>query len=86
MPYEGAAAAHIRAGDLLESGKIGEAYALVEQTFAQIRRGVLARLPGPRTNDTVDVSWAELRKFAAAGHEFASHSVGHPYPDFRYWG
>lgn len=78
LPYAGAAAYHTRAGDLFETKKFSEARAQVEEAYAKVRAGELKPLDGPRTNDTVHVSWAELRKIAAQGHEFASHSISHP--------
>lgn len=80
LGYEGIWDYHTRAGDLFELGKIDEAYKQIDEAYAKVRQGGLKEAPTPATydNETVDVSWDELKKIAERGHEFASHSVSHP--------
>jgi len=70
---------HSNAGSLFESGKITEAYELIDEGFEQLRNGKLKT-----TNDIVfhnnavdTTTWAEYKKYAAEGHEIASHTVTH---------
>lgn len=72
--------AHSNAGSLFESGKISEAYQTIDNAFEKLRNGDLKN-----TNDVVyhdnpqdTTSWVDLRKYAAEGHEIASHSITHP--------
>ncbi len=82
LPYEGARAAHVRAGDLYETGKPAEARREIEAAYARIRKGELKPLPGgdPFADPAIDASWDDLKKLAARGYEFATHTVTHPQP------
>lgn len=70
---------HSNAGSLFESGKITEAYELIDEGFEQIRKGNLKN-----TNDVVfhdnavdTTTWADYKRYATEGHEIASHTVTH---------
>ncbi len=78
LGYEGTIPHHTRAGDFFELGKFGEAYSEIDAAYMKVRRGEYQPLAEPFDNETVDISWAELKTIAAQGHEFASHSVSHP--------
>jgi len=78
LGYDGPAAHHTRAGDFFELGKFGEAYSEIDEAYQKVRHGEYKPLTKPYDNDTVDVSWVELKEIAEQGHEFASHSVSHP--------
>jgi len=78
LGYEDVGPHHTRAGDFFELGKFGEAYSEIDEAYMKVRRGEYKPLTEPYDNETVDVSWDELKVIAAQGHEFASHSVSHP--------
>lgn len=70
---------HSNAGSLFESGKINEAYELIDEGFEKIRNGNLKNTDDVVFhNNVVDTtSWASYKKYAAEGHEIASHTVTH---------
>ena len=80
LGYEGTPAYHTRAGDFFELGKFGEAYSEIDAAYMKVRRDEYKPVKEPYDNETVDISWAELKEIAAQaqGHEFASHSISHP--------
>lgn len=71
---------HSRAGSLFESGKITEAYELIDEGYEQIRNGNLKTTDDVVAhNNAVDTTtWADYKRYAAEGHEIASHTVTHP--------
>ena len=71
---------HSRAGELYEDGKITEAYRLIDEAYAKVRRGDFPPELEPRAKaDRRDtVSWDDLKKLAARGYEISSHTVTHP--------
>lgn len=71
---------HSRAGSLFESGKITEAYELIDEGYEQIRNGNLKNTDDVVAhNNAVDTTtWADYKRYAAEGHEIASHTVTHP--------
>ena len=71
---------HAEAGSLFESGKVNEAYQIIDDAFEKLRNGSIKN-----TNEVVyhdnpqdTTSWNDLRSYAAEGHEMASHSITHP--------
>ena len=83
MAYTGISEAdvyHAEAGSLFESGKVEEAYQIIDDAFEKLRNGSIKN-----TNEVVyhdnpqdTTSWNDLRSYAAEGHEMASHSITHP--------
>jgi len=71
---------HSRAGELYEEGKIREAYRLIDEAYAKVRRGDFS--PAPEAHAPAGlrsvISWDDLKKLAARGYEFSSHTVTHP--------
>ena len=72
--------AHSNAGSLFESGKVAEAYQSIDDAFEKLRNGTLKNNNEVVYHDNPQdtVSWEDLRKYAAEGHEIASHSITHP--------
>lgn len=72
--------AHSNAGSLFESGKVVEAYQIMDDAFEKLRNGRLKNTDEVVYHDNPQdtTSWDDLRKYAAEGHEIASHSIGHP--------
>jgi peptidoglycan/xylan/chitin deacetylase (PgdA/CDA1 family) len=72
----------IRAGELLEQGKIAEACRLADRACRNLRDSGQPFALRPTAFDPGDdyrITWDELRRCAARGHEFADHTISHPY-------
>lgn len=81
LGLEGTLAYHTRAGGEIEAGKHEEAYKIMDELYKKVRNN---EFPSEkRTNTDMNknrrVTWDEIRTYAAQGHEFASHTVTHPY-------
>jgi peptidoglycan/xylan/chitin deacetylase (PgdA/CDA1 family) len=67
----------LRAGDYAELGKV------VDAALAKLRQTGATYATGPRKSAVGDrrypLTWDEIRRYAAQGHEFANHSVTHPF-------
>ena len=77
--YEGMGDIHAKIGGTYEAGKPLEAYHLVDEAYAKIRRGEIKPASDPEFGVPGPMSWGDFKKMAARGHEFASHTVSHPY-------
>ncbi|MBK8502583.1 MAG: polysaccharide deacetylase family protein [Saprospiraceae bacterium] len=74
-----ALAYHSNAGSIFESGKIEEAYALIDEGYAKLRSGAIpVSEHKPRYSRTDSTTWDDYRAYAKDGHEMASHTVTHP--------
>jgi peptidoglycan/xylan/chitin deacetylase (PgdA/CDA1 family) len=71
---------HARAGSLFESGKIQEAYALIDEGYEKIRTGKMVNTGEVVFHNNVEdtTSWEQYKSYASQGHEIASHTVTHP--------
>jgi peptidoglycan/xylan/chitin deacetylase (PgdA/CDA1 family) len=71
---------HSRAGSRYEAGRPAEAYALIDEAYRKLRNGELRNTDAVVFHDNAidTTTWADLRAYAAEGHEIASHSVTHP--------
>ena len=71
---------HSNAGSLFESGKIIEAYEIIDEGYKQVRGSNQKIMDGEvlqyKSFDTT--SWEDYKAYAAEGHEIASHTVTHP--------
>jgi peptidoglycan/xylan/chitin deacetylase (PgdA/CDA1 family) len=76
LGYKGALAYHTNAGNLYEDGKVGEACKLIDTAYMKVRNKEFQR--ATTSNDYPHLTWDAVKKYAAAGHEFASHTVTHP--------
>lgn len=80
LGFKGTLAYHTRAGALYDADKPEEAYAIIDDLYKKVRQGefeVETETPDKKNNPAV--TWDEIRTFAKQGHEFASHTVTHPY-------
>lgn len=71
---------HYKAGSLIDAGKTEEAYKAIDECYRKVRNNEFK--PGIQHNDEYrdahGTTWATIKKYAAQGHEFASHMVTHP--------
>src|SRR5690349_15979406 len=76
LGYKGALAYHTNAGILYENGEIDEACKLIDTAYMKVRNKEFK--PASTSNDYPHLTWEAVKKYAAEGHEFASHTVTHP--------
>ena len=80
LGYIGTLEYHTRAGSLYDEGKAERAYKQMDELYRKVRSGDFK--PGYRASNEVlqekGLTWPDLRKYAAQGHEIASHSITHP--------
>ena len=71
---------HARAGSLFESGKIQEAYQLIDEGYEKIRTGKMVNTGEVVFHNNAEdtTSWEQYKSYASQGHEIASHTVTHP--------
>ncbi|MDN3584353.1 polysaccharide deacetylase family protein [Mucilaginibacter flavus] len=71
---------HYKAGSLIDGHKADAAYKVMDELYAKVRHGDFK--PGiehnTEYNDAHGTTWAQIKQYAAQGHEFASHMVTHP--------
>jgi peptidoglycan/xylan/chitin deacetylase (PgdA/CDA1 family) len=71
---------HYKAGSLIDDNKPEAAYKVIDELYTKVRHGDFK--PGiehnTEYNDAHGTTWPEIKKFAAQGHEFASHMITHP--------
>ena len=74
-----ASAYHSNAGSIFESGKIEDAYAMIDEGYAKLRSGQIPISEHkPRYSRTDSTTWEDYQAYANDGHEIASHTVTHP--------
>ncbi len=80
LGYTGTLEYHTDAGNSIETGKLKEAYKIIDDLYSRVRNGDFP--PGNRINQEVfagrGVTWDEIRLYATQGHEMASHTITHP--------
>jgi peptidoglycan/xylan/chitin deacetylase (PgdA/CDA1 family) len=71
---------HARVGSLFESGKVKEAYTLLDEGFEKVRLGKMVNTGEVVFHNNVEdtTSWEQYKSYASQGHEIASHTVTHP--------
>ncbi|TSD63020.1 polysaccharide deacetylase family protein [Inquilinus sp. KBS0705] len=71
---------HYKAGALVDDNQPEEAYKVIDELYQKVRNGDFK--PGeyhnPEYNDAHGTTWADIRRYAKQGHEFASHMITHP--------
>jgi peptidoglycan/xylan/chitin deacetylase (PgdA/CDA1 family) len=71
---------HYNAGSLVDAGHMDKAIALIDELYTKLRNGEFK--PGVQHNDEYKdahgTTWADIKAYAAQGHEFASHMITHP--------
>lgn len=76
LGYKGTLSYHTNAGTLFEQEKFEEAYKLIDSAYLKVRNGDFERTGNEQRKK--HLTWEAVKKYAAQGHEFASHTVTHP--------
>lgn len=81
LGYKGTASYFFYAGSLYEEGKLEEAYRIIDSVYAKALAGDFK--PGIDTTYeaglSAENSWSDFKRYSAQGHEFACHSLSHPF-------
>lgn len=81
LGFKGTAPYFYECGSLYEEGKLPEAYKLIDSVYAMALAGSLKR--GVDTTYEAGLSaqntWKDFKRYEAQGHEFACHSLSHPF-------
>jgi peptidoglycan/xylan/chitin deacetylase (PgdA/CDA1 family) len=75
---DGAVEYHNNAGTLYENEKYDEAYKVIDEAYAKVRKEKPKPRPMSRPSADQMVTWKEIKEFARRGHEFGSHTISHP--------
>jgi len=67
---------HTRAGELWESGRPDEAFQVIDEAYAIVRSD--PKYPMKQNPQGGELTWDDIKEYAAQGHEFASHTISHP--------
>ena len=78
LDVENAIELHNQAGSLFEQSKISEAYKVVDDAYAAVRKKKSTSEIRPVLLKPPFITWPEIKAFAANGHEFGSHTISHP--------
>ena len=81
LGYKGTADYFFKAGTLYEEGKRGAAFKIIDSVYAMALGGLFK--PGIDTSYeaglSAENSWSDFKRYTAQGHEFACHSLSHPF-------
>jgi peptidoglycan/xylan/chitin deacetylase (PgdA/CDA1 family) len=81
LGYKGTAGYFFRAGSLYERGKLPEAYKTIDSVYAMALAGSFEQ--GVDTTYEAGLSaqnsWKDFKLYVSQGHEFACHSLSHPF-------
>ena len=81
LGFKGTAEYFFKAGSLYEEGKLQDAYKIIDSVYAMALAGLFK--PGIDTTYeaglTAQNSWEDFKLYASQGHEFACHSLSHPF-------
>ncbi|MBN3519926.1 polysaccharide deacetylase family protein [Algoriphagus lutimaris] len=71
---------HARVGSLFESGRVEDAYELLDEGYEKLRNGKMVNTGEVVFHNNVEdtTTWEQYKSYAAQGHEIASHTVTHP--------
>lgn len=78
LDIENAIELHNQSGSLYEQGKLDEAYKVVDDAYASVRKKKSTSEKRPVLLKPPFITWPEIKAFAANGHEFGSHTISHP--------
>ena len=75
---KGAVEYHNNAGALYENEKYEEAYKVIDEGYADVRKQGRKERKWLGSSRENMITWPEIKEFAANGHEFGSHTISHP--------
>ena len=80
LGYRGGLEIHNRAGSRIDAGHPEEAYEIIDSFYEKIRNGEIPpeEEKSYLINESLGLTWDDIRLYASQGHEFASHMVTHP--------
>ncbi|HBH84885.1 MAG: hypothetical protein A2X03_12420 [Bacteroidetes bacterium GWA2_40_15] len=79
LGYKGTSEYFSKAGAQLDAGKDEEAYKTIDELYRKVNKGELPPETERKVNTENTLTWEMIKTYAAQGHEFASHTIGHPY-------
>lgn len=93
LGYEDVHKYHREAGSLYEQGNVNQAYEVIDEAYRKVRKGVFEKKDrswsyplSPYVYSVIVVepggnllTWDDLKSYNTDFHEFASHTVTHPY-------
>ncbi len=79
LGYKGTSEYFTRAGAQLDAGKDEEAYKTIDELYKKVSKGEFPPETERKVNPENILTWEMIKTCAARGHEFASHTIGHPY-------
>jgi len=68
-----------RLSRFIRDGKLDELGRILDEFLARLRQTGATYAVRERQRNPFEFTWDDFRRFAAQGHEFASHTVTHPY-------
>ncbi|HEX8039703.1 MAG TPA: polysaccharide deacetylase family protein [Chryseosolibacter sp.] len=78
LDMPGAVDSHNNAGALYENEKYDEAFKTIDEAYAKARSRKIKAVKASMQPGGDMITWAEIKAFAANGHEFGSHTISHP--------
>lgn len=80
LGYKGTWEFHLQAGSLYEDGKMQEAFKVIDDAYTNVRAGKFSKGKdiSMEAAQSSENTWNDFTKYAANGHEFASHTISHP--------
>lgn len=81
LGYRGTSDYFTNAGGQLDAGRDEEAYRIIDDLYRKVNNGEFLQETGTerKGNHENTLTWDMIKTCAAQGHEFASHTIGHPY-------
>lgn len=81
LGYRGTSDYFTNAGGQLDAGRNEEAYRIIDDLYRKVSNGEFLpeNVKERKGNRENTLTWDMIKAFAAQGHEFASHTIGHPY-------
>jgi peptidoglycan/xylan/chitin deacetylase (PgdA/CDA1 family) len=79
LGYKGTSEYFNKAGAQLDAGRAEEAYTTIDELYKKVNNGEFQPEAEKKVNRDNILTWDMIKTFAAQGHEFASHTIGHPY-------
>ncbi len=81
LGYRGISEYFTNAGGQLDAGREEEAFRIIDDLYRKVNCGEFLPETGSERKGNREniLTWDMIKTFASQGHEFASHTIGHPY-------